>query len=69
MLSRGQILTACILVVVAATSVHALPELPRVVVDTTPVIAAGRTIVVSAGGDFQAALDAAALTHDIVLEA
>jgi len=69
MLARGQLLTACILVVVPATSVRALPELPRVVVDTTPVIAAGRTIVVSAGGDFQAALDSAALGDVIVLQA
>lgn len=45
------------------------PELPRVRVDTAYPARAGRTIEVGAGGDFQAALDAARPGDDVVLEA
>ena len=69
MISRGQILSVCLLLLVAAAPVDALPELPRVTVDTTPVPVAGRMIVVSAGGDFQTALNIAQMGDVIVLEA
>jgi hypothetical protein len=48
---------------------RALPESPRVFVDTTGVAPTGRTIVVAAGGDLQAALDSAQLGDLIVLDA
>ena len=47
----------------------ALPELPRVYLDTTYVPPTGSTIVVLAGGDFQAALNTAQLGDVITLEA
>src|SRR5712692_9463195 len=46
-----------------------VPESPRLYVDTTPVAPSGRTIPVSAGGDFQAALNAAQAGDVILLEA
>lgn len=45
------------------------PELPREVVDTRWIDPTGSTIEVAAGGDFQAALDAASPGDEIVLEA
>jgi hypothetical protein len=45
------------------------PELPRVWLDTTPVVPSGNTISVAAGGDFQAALDTALPGDVITLEA
>ncbi len=45
------------------------PELPRLSVDTTYVPPSGRTIAVPAGGNFQAALDAAKPGDVITLEA
>jgi hypothetical protein len=47
----------------------ALPEPPRVVVDTTPPRRAGRTIAVHEGGDLQAALERARPGDSILLEA
>ena len=44
------------------------PELPRLYVDTTYVVPSGRTFAVRAGGDFQAALNAAAPGDVITLE-
>ena len=46
-----------------------LPELPRVTLDTTYTPPTGPTITVPAGGDFQAALNAAPLNSVIVLQA
>ena len=46
-----------------------LPELPRVSLDTTYTPPTGPTITVPAGGDFQAALNAAPLNSVIVLQA
>jgi hypothetical protein len=46
-----------------------MPEPPRLYVDTTPVAPLGRTIPVSAGEDFQAALNAAQAGDVILLEA
>ncbi|HEX2714632.1 MAG TPA: hypothetical protein VHM88_20760, partial [Candidatus Acidoferrales bacterium] len=46
-----------------------MPELPRMYVDTTYVPSAGRTIAVHAGGNFQAALNAAQAGDVITLEA
>ena len=45
------------------------PGLPHEHVETTPIPASGRTIPVSTGGDFQAALNAAQPGDEIVLEA
>src|SRR2546421_9334429 len=53
-----------------STALHAAsPELPRQVVDTAMPTPTGKTITVSAGGDFQAALNTAALGDVIVLQA
>jgi hypothetical protein len=38
---------------------QAVPELPRAIVDTSPPAPSARTIAVDAGGDLEAALDAA----------
>jgi hypothetical protein len=57
------------LAVLAPATQPALPELPRVHVDTTYVPPTGRTIAVAAGGDFQAALNAAQPGDVITLEA
>src|SRR5438132_12816498 len=46
-----------------------LPALPQVTVDTTYVPPMGRTIAVAAGGDFQAALNAATFGDVITLAA
>ena len=46
-----------------------LPELPRVFMDTTYSPPAGNIITVNAGGNFQAALNSAALGDTIVLQA
>src|SRR5436309_10193984 len=45
------------------------PELPRVWLDTSLAAPSGRTIAVAAGGDFQAALDAAQPGDTITLQA
>jgi hypothetical protein len=58
---------ACLLPGVGA--VQALPELPRVYVDTTDVPPSGRTLAVPAGGDVQAALDQAQPGDVITLQA
>ena len=47
----------------------ALPELPRVTVDVSMPAVTGRTIRVNAGESLQAAIDAAALGDEIVLQA
>lgn len=47
----------------------AAPELPRVYLDTTYVAPTGKTIAVSAGGDFQAALNQAQPGDIITLQA
>jgi hypothetical protein len=47
----------------------ALPERPRLTVETAPVPGTGRTVAVPAGGDLQAALDAARPGDVITLEA
>src|SRR5829696_7483452 len=47
----------------------ATPELPRVYLDTTYRTGTGSTVSVPAGGNFQAALDAAAPGDTIVLQA
>jgi hypothetical protein len=47
----------------------ASPELPRLYMDTTYVVPAGQTIAVPAGGDFQAALNAAQPGDTIRLQA
>ncbi|HEY7913570.1 MAG TPA: hypothetical protein VIG62_16775, partial [Blastocatellia bacterium] len=44
------------------------PELPRVFLDTTYIPPSGSTIYVNAGGDLQAALNAASPGSQIVLE-
>jgi hypothetical protein len=54
---------------VLSATASAGPELPRARVDTTYVPPSGRTIAVSAGGDFQAALGAAQAGDVITLEA
>ncbi len=46
-----------------------LPELPQVMLDTTPPAPTGVTIIVGAGGNFQAALDAARPGDVITLQA
>jgi len=69
MLWRWPTLFGCLLLLLIAAPVQALPELPRVVVDTAPVAPTGRTIPVSAGGDFQGALNSAQPGDVIVLEA
>jgi hypothetical protein len=47
----------------------AAPELPRTYLDTDPVPVTGRTLTVAAGGDLQAALDAAEPGDQVLLEA
>ncbi|MBK7599305.1 MAG: hypothetical protein IPJ07_12600 [Acidobacteria bacterium] len=54
---------------VRAETTGAAPELPRVYLDTTYVAPTGKTIAVSAGGDFQAALDQAQPGDIITLQA
>jgi len=72
---RGVRLAVLVLTMVTApwalfvTQASALAELPRVFVDTTGTAPTGRTIVVAAGGDLQAALDGAQLGDLIVLDA
>jgi cellulose synthase/poly-beta-1,6-N-acetylglucosamine synthase-like glycosyltransferase len=60
-------MTASLILLLAASLSG--PELPRARVDTTYPARSGRTIEVGAGGDFQAALEAARPGDDIVLEA
>jgi len=52
-----------------AAHAAALPELPRVYLDTTYALPTGPTITVPAGGDFQAALNSAQPGSVIVLQA
>jgi hypothetical protein len=52
-----------------STAVATEPELPRLYVNTTYVPPTGRTLAVSTGGDFQAALNAAQLGDVITLQA
>lgn len=56
-------------VIAPASAQAADPALPRVLLDTTPVASTGSTITVGAGGDFQAALDAAQPGDAITLQA
>src|SRR5262245_532786 len=53
----------------SAQVASALPALPQIFLDTTPIASAGATIVVPAGGDFQAALNSAKPGDQIVLQA
>jgi hypothetical protein len=71
----GRRVLAAVLVALAALAARAPdvapsePERPRVLVDTTPPPVTGKTIVLRAGGDLQAALDAARPGDAITLPA
>jgi hypothetical protein len=62
-------LVGSLLLAPSAMAQSNMPELPRAYVDTTYVAPTGRTISVAAGGDFQAALNAAQPGDVIILEA
>src|SRR5919109_1173848 len=61
--------TLALTVILSTPAAAADPELPRVFVDTTLVAPTGNTIAVAAGGDLQAALDAAQPGDVITLQA
>jgi hypothetical protein len=64
------VLLGALLAILPRPALGAEPELPRVFLDTTTYVAStGRTLAVAAGGDFQAALDAALPGDVITLEA
>jgi len=78
MVSEGRRLTRAALLVMALGVIllqpvpgaaQSLPELPRVFLDTTYVAPTGSVIPVPAGGDFQAALNAATPGTTLVLQA
>ncbi|HYE07846.1 MAG TPA: hypothetical protein VEL07_20180 [Planctomycetota bacterium] len=60
---------ALVLIVITAAIAAADPELPRVWIDSASVPGGGGTIAVNAGGDLQAAIDAASPGDTIVLQA
>jgi chitodextrinase len=62
-------LAAVAIVVSAASTFAAAPQLPQVYLDTTYVTPTGSTITVNAGGNLQAAIDAALPGDQIVLQA
>src|SRR5436190_2242709 len=62
-------LIASVFALAVAPARAALPELPRAYVDTTLVASTGQTIAVAAGGNVQAAIDAARPGDVITLEA
>src|SRR2546422_520314 len=62
-------ITALLLRPVPGVAQTTLPQLPQVFLDTTYVSPTGSVINVAAGGDFQAALNAAAPGSIIVLQA
>lgn len=68
----GLVATVCLIpatVVGDSSSPSSIPELPRLSVDTNYVPPSGQTLAVPAGGNFQAALDAAKPGDVITLEA
>src|SRR6266850_7856220 len=78
MVSEGRRLTRAALLVMALGAIllqpvpgaaQSLPELPRVFLDTTYVAPTGSVIPVPAGGDFQAALNAATPGTTLILQA
>jgi cellulose synthase/poly-beta-1,6-N-acetylglucosamine synthase-like glycosyltransferase len=62
-------MTHALVLLLTAVLAPGAPQLPRARVDTTYPTRTGRTIQLRAGGDFQAALEAARPGDDIVLEA
>jgi hypothetical protein len=67
--SAALVLLGTLLVVLLRPALGAEAERPRTLLDTTYVPPTGRTLAVPAGGDFQAALDAAQPGDVITLEA
>src|SRR5437867_12650801 len=65
----GAAITTLLLLRVPGAAQTTLPQLPQVFLDTTYVSPTGSVINVAAGGDFQAALNAAQPGSVIVLQA
>src|SRR5262249_61846060 len=63
------VIAATLCAVPSIASAQPVPELPRAIVDVTPPPPPGRTIAVTAGGDLQAAIDAAQPGDSITLAA